>query len=162
MKSMLGTTRNSEYFLSPPNFLIFFKKRYHLICKILIHLGGFFFPELSVASESFKTSDFFFLLSVGGDTQWAAFPLLWGKNGNLARSQGYSIRIDILASAFEVKMVTRDKNIFASNPKKRTFLFVFGTLVFRMSISLRIILSTINTPHRKVKSHFQVLLLLAS
>lgn len=69
-----------------------------------------------------RNSVFFLLPPVGGDTQWTAFPLLCGKNGWRAR-EAQSV-LTFLASASEVKTVTREKNIFSSKPKKRTFLLV--------------------------------------
>lgn len=41
-------------------------------------------------------------------------------------ASGAPYGLTFLASAFEVKMVTREKNIFGSKPKKRTFLSVLA------------------------------------
>lgn len=54
-------------------------------------------------------------------------PALW-KEWKLSKSQQVLNRLTFLASAFEVKMVTREKNIFGYKPKKRTFFLVLALL----------------------------------
>lgn len=80
---------------------------------------------------------FFFCpsLSVGGDTQWAAFSLLCGKKWK-PRAREVLSGLAFLASAFEVKMVTREKNFFSAKPKKRTFLLVLTLPLTVIDLSL--------------------------
>lgn len=72
-----------------------------------------------------RNSDFFFFcpsLSVGGDTQWAAFSLLCGKKWK-PRAREVLSGLAFLASAFEVKMVTREKSFLCQAQGKD---FPFG------------------------------------
>lgn len=95
---------------------------------IFMHLCVFTLPELSVSSESLKTSDIFFLISVGRDVQWLPFPSSVERMETQYAASGAPYGLTFLASAFEVKMVTREKNIFGSKPKKRTFLLILALL----------------------------------
>ena len=58
------------------------------------------------------------------------FPFSVERMETESAASGAPYGLTFLASAFEVKMVTREKNIFSSKPKKRTFLSVLALLFF--------------------------------
>lgn len=128
--SLLFATGNSEHFLNTQIFLISLKKILTFHSRIISdHLcfcflwGNCVLWKLrnSVSSSSSPPTPHL----LAGTHNGPPFPFSVVERMEM-ESQGSSEWIDISYSASEVKTVTREKNIFSSKPKKRTFLLVLA------------------------------------
>lgn len=84
-----------------------------------------------------------------GHTMDCLSPSLWKEWAWRARAALSGLTF--LASASEVKTITREKNIFSSKPKKRTFFLVLAHSPHSVDLS-RVIFSPFNKSHLQMKS----------